>query len=152
MYTFCCFIDLLANLERLLLKTLKFEKVLELFSDPSNIDSSSDFANALTKVISISYYWRASVNCFVQFIVEALHPSFENIAGKLAERCNKAVSHNAKIFPHYKPLDENFHPVMLTFESRIVAMLMVVEKHNPKLVSVLIVFNVNVYLLFCSLG
>ena len=56
MYTFCCFIDLLANLERLLLKTLKFEKVLELFSDPSNIDSSSDFANALTKVISISYY------------------------------------------------------------------------------------------------
>ena len=55
-YTFCCFIDLLANLERLLLKTLKFEKVLELFSDPSNIDSSSDFANALTKVISISCY------------------------------------------------------------------------------------------------
>ena len=83
------------------------------------------------------------MNCFVQFIVEALHPSFENIAGKLAERCNKAVSHNAKIFPHYKPLDENFHPVMLTFESRIIAMLMVIEKHNPKLVSVIIVFNVK---------
>lgn len=53
---FCGSVDLLANLERLLLKTLKFEKVLELFSDPSNIDSSSDFANALTKVISISCY------------------------------------------------------------------------------------------------
>lgn len=71
----------------------------------------------------------------VQFIVEALHPSFENVANKLAERCNKAICHNAKIFPHYKPLDENFHPVMLTFESRVVAMVMAIEKHNPKLVS-----------------
>ena len=77
------------------------------------------------------------MNCFVQFIVEALHPSFEVVASKLAERCNKAVCHNAKIFPHYKPLDENFHPVMLTFESCIVAMLMVIEKHNPKLVSII---------------
>ena len=73
----------------------------------------------------------------MQFLVEALHPSFENVANKLAERCNKAVSHNAKIFPHYKPLDENFHPVMLTFESRIVAMIMVVDKHNPKLASII---------------
>lgn len=43
-------VDLLANLERLLLKTLKFEKVLEMFSDPTNIDNASEFANALAKV------------------------------------------------------------------------------------------------------
>ena len=70
----------------------------------------------------------------MQFILEAFHPSFENVAAKLSERCNKAICHNAKIFPHYKPLDENYHPVMLKFESRIVAMVMVVDKHNPKLV------------------
>lgn len=54
---FCCSVDLLANLEHLLLETLKFEKVLEMFSDPSNIDSTSEFANALAKV-------RVSVYCY----------------------------------------------------------------------------------------
>ena len=48
--SFCYSVDLLANLERLLLKTLKFEKVLQMFSDPCNIDSTSEFANALAKV------------------------------------------------------------------------------------------------------
>jgi len=77
----------------------------------------------------------------MQFIVEAFHPSFENVAAKLSERCNKAICHNAKIFPHYKPLDENYHPVMLKFESRIVAMVMVVDKHNPKLVRMILLLN-----------
>lgn len=86
---------------------------------------------------------------FLQFIVEAFHPSFENVAAKLSERCNKAVCHNAKIFPHYKPLDEGYHPVMLKFESQIVAMVMVVDKHNPKLVRIILILNL--YLLICVL-
>ena len=67
--------------------------------------------------------------------MEAFHPSFEVIALKLKERCNKAVCHNAKLFPHYKPLDDNFHAVLLRFEARLIAMVVILEEHNAEFVS-----------------
>ena len=72
---------------------------------------------------------------FEQFILEAFHPSFEVISQKLKERCNKATCHNAKLHPDYKPLNDNFHAVMLKFEARLVAMVVVLEQHNQYFVS-----------------
>ncbi|XP_065920464.1 uro-adherence factor A-like isoform X2 [Dysidea avara] len=106
---------ILTNLERMFLNKLDFDNVVNMFADPRNVNDVEELAIGLKK-----------------FILEAFHPSFEVVSLKLKERCNKAVCHNAKLFPHYKPLDENFHAVMLKFEARLVAMVVVLERHNPK--------------------